>query len=311
MGRSPSCCCWRCSKHEKGLNLGAWTASEDRILSEYIKIHGAGQWRSLSIKAGLKRCGRSCRLRWLNYLRPEIKHGNISPDEEDLLIRLHRLLGNRWELIAGRLPGRTGNEIKNYWNTQMSKKVRLHDMEPKFHNHLKGRDMDSYSNYDQGGVVNKDICTCQNTPINTAAVRYSRRVATNVCNVDSYDYDKVPDTHDGINPEERLKVEDDRVVEIDTSKSWCQILLEDCMGDSQYVRWEAVDELQQSSNIRTSNATDDPHNSTSPSVSRGIISTENYSSRNLFDHEFSHTKDFTFSYLDSFLDLNEPSFVIS
>jgi myb proto-oncogene protein len=45
--------------------------------------------------AGLKRCGKSCRLRWLNYLRPGIKRGNISDDEEELIIRLHRLLGNR------------------------------------------------------------------------------------------------------------------------------------------------------------------------------------------------------------------------
>jgi len=72
---------------------------------------------------GLKRCGKSCRLRWLNYLRPDIKRGNICPAEEELIIRLHRLLGNRWSLIAGRLPGRTDNEIKNYWNTHLSKKL--------------------------------------------------------------------------------------------------------------------------------------------------------------------------------------------
>lgn len=60
----------------------------------------------------------------MNYLRPDIKRGNITPDEEDLIIRLHSLLGNRWSLIAGRLPGRTDNEIKNYWNTHLSKKFR-------------------------------------------------------------------------------------------------------------------------------------------------------------------------------------------
>uniref|UniRef100_A0A5B7BU09 Myb-related protein 123 n=1 Tax=Davidia involucrata TaxID=16924 RepID=A0A5B7BU09_DAVIN len=119
MGRSPCCA-------KEGLNRGAWTATEDKILTDYIKVHGEGRWRNLPKKAGLKRCGKSCRLRWLNYLRPDIKRGNISHDEEELIIRLHKLLGNRWSLIAGRLPGRTDNEIKNYWNTNLGKKVHHH-----------------------------------------------------------------------------------------------------------------------------------------------------------------------------------------
>nr|A0A4D6Q4S0.1 RecName: Full=Transcription factor MYB1; AltName: Full=Myb-related protein 1; Short=CcMYB2 [Crocosmia x crocosmiiflora]QCF41221.1 transcription factor [Crocosmia x crocosmiiflora] len=116
MGRRPCC-------SKEGLNRGAWSAREDKVLKDYINTHGEGKWRDLPRRAGLKRCGKSCRLRWLNYLRPDIKRGNISYDEEELIIRLHKLLGNRWSLIAGRLPGRTDNEIKNYWNTYLSKKV--------------------------------------------------------------------------------------------------------------------------------------------------------------------------------------------
>ncbi|XP_034203746.1 transcription factor MYB1-like [Prunus dulcis] len=116
MGRS-----YRCDKD--GLSKGAWTALEDQILIEYVKDHGEGRWEKLSRETGLKRCGKSCRLRWLNYLRPEIKRGNITEDEEDLIIRLHKLLGNRWTLIAGRLPGRTDTEIKNYWNSALRKKA--------------------------------------------------------------------------------------------------------------------------------------------------------------------------------------------
>ncbi|KAJ7951534.1 MYB transcription factor [Quillaja saponaria] len=118
MGRSPCC------SNDEGLNRGAWTAMEDKLLADYVKTHGEGKWRNLPKRAGLKRCGKSCRLRWLNYLRPDIKRGNITHDEEELIIRLHSLLGNRWSLIAGRLPGRTDNEIKNYWNTNLGKRFR-------------------------------------------------------------------------------------------------------------------------------------------------------------------------------------------
>ncbi|GFZ01145.1 myb domain protein 11 [Actinidia rufa] len=116
------------SKNVKGCakkvyNKGAWTEEEDRKLAEYIEVHGSKKWKTIATKSGLNRCGKSCRLRWLNYLRPNIKRGNISDEEEDLILRLHKLLGNRWSLIAGRLPGRTDNEIKNYWNSHLSKKI--------------------------------------------------------------------------------------------------------------------------------------------------------------------------------------------
>ncbi|KAL2547595.1 transcription factor MYB [Forsythia ovata] len=126
MGRSPCCT-------KVGLHRGTWSSKEDTLLTNYIQQHGEGQWRSLPNKAGLLRCGKSCRLRWMNYLRPGIKRGNITPDEEDLITRLHSLLGNRWSLIAGRLPGRTDNEIKNHWNTHLLKKLKNSGIEPKIH----------------------------------------------------------------------------------------------------------------------------------------------------------------------------------
>ncbi|GLJ55853.1 hypothetical protein SUGI_1199360 [Cryptomeria japonica] len=133
MGRAPCC-------SKVGLHRGPWTAKEDMLLTEFIEANGEGQWRALPKKAGLLRCGKSCRLRWMNYLRPDIKRGNITSDEEELVIRLHRLLGNRWSLIAGRLPGRTDNEIKNFWNTHLSKKLTKKGIDPKTHQPLPGKE---------------------------------------------------------------------------------------------------------------------------------------------------------------------------
>ncbi|KAL9690500.1 hypothetical protein QQ045_010900 [Rhodiola kirilowii] len=120
MGRTPCCA-------NVVVNRGAWCVEEDRLLTTYINAKGEGNWKALPQKAGLNRCGKSCRLRWINYLKPGIKRGGFTLDEDDLLIKLHNLLGNRWALIAGRLPGRTDNEIKNYWKTTLSKKKQAID----------------------------------------------------------------------------------------------------------------------------------------------------------------------------------------
>ncbi|OWM84109.1 hypothetical protein CDL15_Pgr009356 [Punica granatum] len=116
---------------KKELTRGPWAATEDQILIDFVKKNGEGKWERVSKQTVLRRCGKSCRLRWLNYLRPDIKRGNISEDEEDLIIRLHKLLGNRWSLMAKRLPGRTDNEIKNYWNSTLRKKLQLGGQQPK------------------------------------------------------------------------------------------------------------------------------------------------------------------------------------
>ncbi|CAN6198272.1 unnamed protein product [Urochloa humidicola] len=126
MGRSPCC-------DEKGLKKGPWTPEEDHKLMNYIQKHGHGSWRALPELAGLNRCGKSCRLRWTNYLRPDIKRGKFSKEEEQTILQLHSILGNKWSAIAKNLPGRTDNEIKNFWNTHLRKKLIQMGIDPMTH----------------------------------------------------------------------------------------------------------------------------------------------------------------------------------
>ncbi|XP_010421520.1 PREDICTED: transcription factor MYB86-like [Camelina sativa] len=129
MGRH-SCC------FKQKLRKGLWSPEEDEKLLNYITRHGHGCWSSVPKLAGLQRCGKSCRLRWINYLRPDLKRGAFSQDEESLIIELHAALGNRWSQIATRLPGRTDNEIKNFWNSCLKKKLRRKGIDPTTHKPL-------------------------------------------------------------------------------------------------------------------------------------------------------------------------------
>lgn len=120
---------YQAAMQEEKLRKGPWHKEEDELLVTFVTLFGERRWDYIAKASGLKRSGKSCSLRWLNYLRPNIKHGYISTEEEQIIIQLHKKWGNKWSRIARSLSGRTDNEIKNYWRTRIRKKIQAQEQD--------------------------------------------------------------------------------------------------------------------------------------------------------------------------------------
>ncbi|XP_014509585.2 transcription factor MYB35 [Vigna radiata var. radiata] len=180
MGRPPCC-------DKSNVKRGLWTPEEDAKILAYVANHGTGNWTLVPKKAGLNRCGKSCRLRWTNYLRPDLKHDSFTPQEEELIINLHGAIGSRWSLIARRLPGRTDNDVKNYWNTKLRKKLMKMGIDPVTHKPVSQvlSDLGSISGFpnttttNQMAYVNKELVMNNMAPTKTEPSGSNKSVVEN------------------------------------------------------------------------------------------------------------------------------------
>ncbi|CAN8280231.1 unnamed protein product [Cochlearia groenlandica] len=114
-------------EEESGMmKKGPWKPEEDEILKRHVSRCGPREWSSILSKGLLQRNGKSCRLRWVNKLRPDLKIGcKFSEEEERIIIDLQSKFGNKWARIATHLQGRTDNDVKNFWSSRQKKLARI------------------------------------------------------------------------------------------------------------------------------------------------------------------------------------------
>ncbi|OIT34503.1 PREDICTED: myb-related protein Myb4-like [Nicotiana attenuata] len=150
------------SVDKNGIKRGAWSEEEDNKLKAFVERFGHPNWRQLPKHAGLMRCGKSCRLRWMNHLRPGLKKENYSLEEEELIIKLHKEHGNRWSAIAARLPGRSDNDVKNQWHAHLKKRAKTNTTS-------NSPIMEQFSEYSQSSYSMREVPSASLNAIDTSA----------------------------------------------------------------------------------------------------------------------------------------------
>ncbi|XP_050231745.1 transcription factor MYB8-like [Mercurialis annua] len=202
MGRAPCC-------DKANVKRGPWSPEEDATLKRYLETHGtAGNWIALPNKAGLKRCGKSCRLRWLNYLRPDIKHGGFTEEEDKIIFTLYGQMGSRWSLIASHLPGRTDNDVKNHWNTKLKKKLLGEKTSPQ----NKNIDSANYTNITDSSSTSSTLpCVQKSDQINCTSLSFWDSLTQTSVTLPiisdhvPYDYPFANTTHQTLNLDDQIQ----------------------------------------------------------------------------------------------------------
>ncbi|KAL3508255.1 hypothetical protein ACH5RR_027656 [Cinchona calisaya] len=260
MGRGRAPCCDK-SKVKKG----PWSPAEDLTLISFIRKQGHANWRALPKQAGLLRCGKSCRLRWINYLRPDVKRGNFTPEEEQTIINLHNALGNKWSKIASHFPGRTDNEIKNVWNTHLKKRSGL------MINNVAGNDHETEEDEEE----ESSLLTSTNSSYSSSASSYNRPSPSSSSSC--YTYQLINSDHNGPNV-----VDHDQNQDLFSTTSMVSV-------SGQKIS-QLIDHHEPiTSHSSTTGATNNMEN-TSPQVEE-VLKQETMSSLNIIDHNIIDAND--------------------
>ena len=110
----------RSPESDSGVKARSWTEKEDSVLKQLVQIDGNNchDWTDIAQAIGGKN-GKQCRERWFNHLRPGLRFGPWSEEEELMLIEAHSRLGPKWKALSDIIAWRSEVNIKNHWNSTL------------------------------------------------------------------------------------------------------------------------------------------------------------------------------------------------
>jgi len=88
-----------------------WKPHEDELLLELFAKYGP-KWTFIGQTIGGRTC-KQVRDRYLNHIRPDIDNAPFTAQEDQQLVSLQALLGNKWKEISEKMPGRSPAQVKN------------------------------------------------------------------------------------------------------------------------------------------------------------------------------------------------------
>jgi myb proto-oncogene protein len=101
-------------------SMGKWTEEEDDVLREAVTDFGGKSWKKIASRLS-GRTDVQCLHRWQKVLKPGLIKGPWTPEEDNKVIRLVKLHGNKkWSFISRQLKGRLGKQCRERWYNHLN-----------------------------------------------------------------------------------------------------------------------------------------------------------------------------------------------
>jgi len=153
--------------------ISIWTPEEDEKLIAAMAKRGTKRWNDVAAEADFNRSGKQCRERWKNHLSGTNKEP-FTAEEIAIMKDAFQKIGAKHVRISKMLPGRSENQVKNYYHSV------YHDIsKAKRRKSKKGIDSDENEGEEKGGDASEDAKSTKKTTKRKRETKKTDKRSTN------------------------------------------------------------------------------------------------------------------------------------